>query len=442
MGSTTAQGSITLPCRRIEMMLPSPQEKEIGTSKFDPLSPLNTQPMVSPVNASPAPSRVPAHHSGPERLASPYSVEDFNLLSFASFAWRTAPDRIHEPMKRVGRRGSGEWETIGWDQAIDEIAAKLDAIAGNFGPEAVAHGIGTLHGSDYGIGTRFMNLFGSPNTVGQDKICLGPTAMGEFLTYGYGPTTYAPTVPGITGCLVLWGKRPSHSGKPAWRDMEKALEAGTRLLVIDPERTLEAEKADLWLQVRPGTDAALGMALLNAVIEGAHCDAEFVAAETIGFEALSKRAREYPLDKVSDYTGVSMESIKAAAEMVSAQSPTVFAGGNGLCQSGSTAVQQGRILACLIAITGNLGREGGHPMFGPPRDILGNGDWMALEAISEVQRAKTLGRKSMGALVQVMNKWTRPSVGHGTVNTVSRTGSAARTSQRCGGRSLKPSRTP
>jgi thiosulfate reductase/polysulfide reductase chain A len=302
-----------------------------------------------------------------------------------------APDRIHQPMKRIGARGSGEWETISWDQAIEEIAAKLTTIARNFGPEAVAHGIGTLHGSDYGIGKRFMNLFGSPNTVGQDKICLGPTALGEFLTYGYGPTTYASAVPNITGCLVLWGKRPSHSGKPAWQDMEKALAAGTRLLVIDPERTSEAEQADLWLQVRPGTDAALGMGLLNAVIEGGHYDAEFVATETIGFAALVERAREYPLNKVSELTGVSAENIKIAAEMISAQTPTVFGGGNGLCQSGSTAVQQGRILACLIAITGNLGRSGGHPLLGPPRDILGNGDWTAPEAISKEQRAKVLG---------------------------------------------------
>lgn len=309
-----------------------------------------------------------------------------------------APDRIHKPMKRVGPRGSGEWETISWDQALDEISAKLATIADDFGPEAVAHAYGTLHGCDYAIGTRFMNLLGSPNTVGQDKICLGPTSMGEFLTYGFGPTTYATPVPNVSGCLVLWGKRPSHSAKPAWREMEKALATGTRLLVIDPERTGEAEKADLWLQLKPGTDAALGMGLLNAVIEGGHYDAEFVAAETLGFDALRERAREYPLDKVAGITGVSIEDIKAAAQMISAQSPTVFGGGNGLCQTGATAVQQGRILACLIAITGNLNREGGHALLGPPRDILGNGDWMACDAISDVQRGKKLGAETFGCI--------------------------------------------
>jgi anaerobic selenocysteine-containing dehydrogenase len=305
-----------------------------------------------------------------------------------------APGRVHEPIKRVGPRGSGEWQTISWDQALDEISEKLKTIAEEFGPEAVAHGFGTVHGSDFGLGTRFMNLFGSPNSVGQDKICLGPSAMGEFLTYGFGPTTYSMPVPDVTACLVIWGRRPSHSAKPGWREMEKVIAAGTRLLVIDPECTAEAQKADLWLQVKPGTDAALGMGLLNAVIEGGHYDHDFVTSDTLGFEGLRARAREYPLDKVSAITGVPVGQIKAAAAMVSAEKRTVFAAGNGLCQSGSTAVQQGRILACLIAITGNLGREGGHLLLGPPRDILSNGDWMAPGAISSEQKAKILGAGS------------------------------------------------
>ena len=309
-----------------------------------------------------------------------------------------AADRIREPMKRVGRRGGGEWETISWDQAVEEIATQIEKIRARFGPEAVAHGFGTLRGSDYGVGARFMNLFGSPNTVAQDKICLGPTAMGEFLSYGCAPTTHGPLVPGTTASLVIWGRRPSHSAKPAWRDMQKALRAGTRLLVIDPERTAEAEQADLWLQIRPGTDAALGMGLLNAVIEGGYYDAEFVAAETCGFDALRARAREYSLENVAAITDVSVANIEAAARMIDAQTPTVFAGGNGLCQSGSTAVQQGRILACLIAITGNLGRAGGHLLLGPPRDILGNGEWMAIDAISPAQRHKRLGAQNYACI--------------------------------------------
>lgn len=309
-----------------------------------------------------------------------------------------SPDRIHRPLKRIGARGSGEWEPISWEQALDEIAAKLMRLAADHGPESIAHSCGTTRGSDAGIGKRFMNLLGSPNMVAQDKICVGPTAMGEYLTYGFGPTHASSPVPGVTETLVLWGRRPTQSARPAWRVMEKAFAEGTRLIVIDPARTDEAARADLWLQPRPGTDAALGMGLLGEIIGAGRYDAGFVTRETIGFDALKARAAEYPLDRVSAITGVPEADIRAAAHMMSGDGPTVFGCGNGLCQSGVTAVQQGRIMACLIAITGNLNRPGGHMLKGPPRDILANADWMAPETIPRTQRAKALGADRFGSI--------------------------------------------
>lgn len=300
-------------------------------------------------------------------------------------------DRLHHPLKRRGPRGAGQWETISWDQAIEEIATEILRLADAHGPETIAHSFGTTRGSDCSIGKRFMNLLGSPNTVGQDKICVGPTALGEYLTYGFGPTLGTLPQPGITKCLVLWGRRPMQSARPAWRVMEKALAEGTKLLVIDPARTEEAARADLWLQLRPGTDAALGLGLLNEIIASGRHDADFVTRETVGFEALQARAAQYPLDRVEAITGIPADRIRTAAHMMSEAQPTIFGGGNGLCQTGVTAVQQGRILACLIAITGNLNRPGAHMLKGPPRDILANGDWMATDALSPGQRAKVLG---------------------------------------------------
>lgn len=309
-----------------------------------------------------------------------------------------SPERVHHPLKRTGPRGSGQWEEISWDRALDEIALKLMDLAAAHGPESVAHSSGTNRGSDVGIGKRFMNLFGSPNMVAQDKICVGPTAMGEYLTYGFGPTYATAPVPGLTETLVLWGRRPTQSARPAWRVMEKAFAEGTKLIVIDPARTEEAARADLWLQARPGTDAALGMGLLNEIIGSGRYDADFVARETVGFDALRTRAADYPLDRVASITGVPEDQIRTAAHMMSGAGPTVFGGGNGLCQSGVMAVQQGRIMACLIAITGNLNRDGGHILKGPPRDILANADWMAPDSISEAQRAKALGADQFGSI--------------------------------------------
>ena len=301
-----------------------------------------------------------------------------------------APDRIHQPLRRVGPRGAGNWEAVSWDDAMADIAVRIEAIATSAGPEAVAHGFGTLHSSDYSIGRRFLNLLGSPNSIGQDKICSGPIALGEFLTYGFGPTG-GPAVPGVTGCVMIWGWRPIESARPSWDALQPALQAGTKLLVIDPEHTKEAKRADLWLQPIPGTDATLGLGILHAVIEGGLYDKEFVERETVGFEALRKRVSKYPPEQVEEVTGVPAHQIRAAATMIGAATPTLFAGGNGLCQSGASAVQNGRVLACLVAVTGNLNRPGGQPLAGPPRDLLGNADWMATMANPREQRVKALG---------------------------------------------------
>ena len=129
--------------------------------------------------------------------------------------------RLHWPLKRVGRRGEGQWQPVGWDEALDDIAAKVKTLSASFGRESVALTFGTIHGSDWGIGERFLNLLGSPNTVGQDKICSGPTTIAEALTYGFGPSATSPTN-SVTKWIVLWGRRLSASAPLLWREIVKA----------------------------------------------------------------------------------------------------------------------------------------------------------------------------------------------------------------------------
>lgn len=301
-----------------------------------------------------------------------------------------AADRVHAPLKRIGPRGSGEWEPIGWDQALDEIADKLRGLAASDGPECVAFGFGTFRGADWGIGERFMNLFGSPNSVGQDKVCYGPLMVGEALTYGYGPSVFSYPVPGTTRCIVIWGARPSGAAPLLWRQIVRAREAGATLVVIDPVFTKEAESADHWLQLAVGSDVALGLGLLHTIIgEGLHDTA--VARDGVGFDELAAHVREYAPARVSALTGVPSERIQQVARVIAGSGPTVFSAGNGLCQAGTMAVQNGRVIACLIALTGNLNRIGGHTLAGPPRDMLSNGTAYAVDALSPAQRAKRLG---------------------------------------------------
>jgi anaerobic selenocysteine-containing dehydrogenase len=301
------------------------------------------------------------------------------------------PRRIHRPLKRKGARGEGQWQEVGWDEALDEIAMKVRGLVGEFGAESIALTFGTFHASDWCIGERFMNLLGSPNTVGQDKICSGPNVLAESLTYGLGPTFLTSPVPGVTRCMVLWGMRPSAARPLVWKRIVEARRRGAKLIVVDPERTTEAKQADLWLQIRPGTDAALSLGWLNTIIEEDLYDREFVEKHTVGFSQLRQRAAAYPLQKVAEITWVSEELLRESARLFATNKPGIIYGGNGLCQIGTTAVQSGRAISCMVAITGNLDVKGGHCLAGPPRNIVANGEGVRASSLSASQRSKRLG---------------------------------------------------
>ncbi len=299
--------------------------------------------------------------------------------------------RLTRPLKRVGPRGSGQWKEVDWDEALDDIAERVRLLTRQHGPETLAYSYGTFRGGDWGIGERFLNRFDSPNACGQDKICLGPLTLGETLTYGMGPTVFTPPVAGTTQTIVLWGMRPSASAPLLWSAIFAARKAGARLVVIDPEKTREAGYADLWLQSRPGRDGELALALLKLVVEGNRYDAVFVREETLGFDALAQMLAEHDLDTLAQACGVPVNALVEVADAIAAGGPTVFNAGNGLCQSGTPALQTGRAIACLIAITGNLDRAGGHTIGGPPRDIRANGLMLDADQLSTAQRSKRLG---------------------------------------------------
>jgi anaerobic selenocysteine-containing dehydrogenase len=300
-------------------------------------------------------------------------------------------DRVHVPLKRAGVRGAGRWRELGWDEALDEIADRIRELSGRHGPETLALGFGTFHGADFGIGQRLLNLFGSPNAAGQDKICYGPGALGEALTYGFGPTFFSQPIPGRTRCMVVWGLRPSASTPLLWRQITRAQRAGAKLVVVDPERVRETNAADLWLPVRPGTDAALALSIIHCLVESGRYDAAFVAAHTSGFDDLRARAAQYPPAVAAHLTGLAVAQIEQVAQLLWEHRPAIVHAGNGICQSGRAAVQTGRALACLVAITGNLRVEGGHMLGGPPYSLVANGDACAAGALPAAQAAKRLG---------------------------------------------------
>ncbi len=301
------------------------------------------------------------------------------------------PARLQYPMKRAGERGEGRWERISWEQALNEIATRLDSVRQQHGAEAVAHARGTFHGPDAGMGVRFFNLFGSPNVIGVGTTCAGPAMEAEALTYGMGPTYWGVPVPGKTRCMVLWGHHRAASGPASWLRFREAQKDGASLIVVDPRQTEEAGKADLWLQLRPGSDGALALGWLNVIITEGLYDKDFVARWTLGFDQLAEQVLAYPPESVAETTWVPAEKIRQAARMYATQTPNIIYWGLGTAQTGRGAVQTERSKAALRAITGGLDVEGGTRLGGPPQRVLTRVDLELNEKLSLQQRARMLG---------------------------------------------------
>ena len=195
-------------------------------------------------------------------------------------------ERLTHPLRRTRPKGDHDpgWERIGWDEALDLTAAAMRRIAERHGPEAVAFSVSspstTAIGDSTGFIQRLANAFGTPNTVTLLDLCGWGRAFATRYTYGVGSVGAAGSgaMPDIanTGVLILWGYNPSNTRLTHATAVVEALKRGMRLLVIDPRRAGLANKADLWLRVRPGTDGALALGLANLMIARGWYDPDFI----------------------------------------------------------------------------------------------------------------------------------------------------------------------
>ena len=196
-----------------------------------------------------------------------------------------AEDRLLYPLRRTRPKGDPDpgWQRITWDEALSETAAALRRIASESGPEAVAFGVTTSSGTALSDAQpwvdRLINAFGSPNNCNSMEICAWHRQFARAFTTGTGIGTpdYAEA-----GCILLWGHNPSTSLLAGATRIAAARARGAKLIVIDPRHIGFAVKADCWLPVRPGTDAALALALAGIMIDEGWFDAEFVREWTNG----------------------------------------------------------------------------------------------------------------------------------------------------------------
>jgi anaerobic selenocysteine-containing dehydrogenase len=210
------------------------------------------------------------------------------------------PNRLTYPLKNVGKRGEQKWERLRWEEALDEIAERLETILDKYGPESFA--LSTLQvngGISSGAPRRFMNLLGSPNWLSGLSMCIGNTAQVHRLTYGW----YSSSIYDVAQCIVYHGKNPhGENWVGEYIKLNKALERGAKLIVMDPRRSEVADRAHLFLPLRYGTDAAMLLGWLNVIINEGLYDKDFVDTWTVGFEELKERVQEYPLNRVAQIT--------------------------------------------------------------------------------------------------------------------------------------------
>lgn len=265
-------------------------------------------------------------------------------------------DRVNYPLKRVGERGSGQWERVSWDAALDDIASTLMRLRKENNAGVVASMIGGPHTSFWPL-HRFMSLFGSPNNAGIGQICWNPRIWSDTLAFGW---TIEPDITEETNCLIIWGTNPAESDNSLfWRSLLKMHKVGKpHLVVVDPRLTKTARIADTWVCIKPGTDSTFALGLLHIIIEEGLYDEAFVERWCTGFDELAAHVKPYTPLQVAKTCGIPEEQLFEVARTF-AQSPSTIITGRGIDQIGENVLPTHRARTALLAICGDIDRPGG-----------------------------------------------------------------------------------
>ncbi|MEW6334424.1 MAG: molybdopterin-dependent oxidoreductase [Thermodesulfobacteriota bacterium] len=269
----------------------------------------------------------------------------------------TNPGRLRHPLKRTGERGEGKWERISWDEALDRIAGKLLHYRQQDGPQGVAFLQGTIRGWSR-VYSRLANAFGAVNhgAAGWAQ-CLWPRLVDNTVTFGANYTE----VPDLenTRCLLVWGTNPPSTWPHIASQIMDARQRGAGLIVVDPYLSETVAKADIWLQLRPGTDTALALAMLHVIIGEELYDRPFVESWTVGFDRLTAHVRQYTPEWGETVTRVPASLIRQAARLYATTDPAAIY----RCVALDTihdSIQACRAVSILAAVTGNIGIPGGN----------------------------------------------------------------------------------
>ena len=283
-----------------------------------------------------------------------------------------APDRLLYPLRRVGKKGAGDFERITWDEALDEISARLGQVVATHGGEAIwpCYGTGNqgfIQGNK-GAGHRLWNALGASQH--RVTICAVAGAVGTTLALGQS-TGMDPEDLIRSKLIIMWGYNPLSTGNHAWRFISEARRNGAYLVAIDPIRTRSAAQADEHIPIRPGTDAALALGLLNVVVSQGAEDSDYLDRHTKDWTVFRERILEYSPEHVAEITQIPVETIVSLGQRLARTRPTAIRTSMGMQRhaGGGAAI---RIINAIPAVTGDWQRPGGGTIYSISGAFPGN----------------------------------------------------------------------
>ena len=272
------------------------------------------------------------------------------------------PERLLYPLKRVGAKGSGEFERISWDEALDIIVLELNKAKAKYGAPAVGFFAGYTKEARPQL-QRLAHAFGSPNYLTESGCCFSATMVAEKLTYGYKLKTTSTVESPKTKCVLVWSTNASGSIPPFENHHLAKKKKNRKMIVIDPRRTETAELADIHLQIRPGTDGALALGFHHLIFENEWQDQAFLEEWANGLEAFREYIREFTPSRVAEICGIPEADLRAAVEMFATTLPSQIAMSPTSTVQHSNGFQNHRAMILLSAVLGMIDREGGNRFF-------------------------------------------------------------------------------
>ncbi len=277
------------------------------------------------------------------------------------------PDRLKYPMKNVGKRGAPKWQRISWEEALDTCAAKLKGVVDKHGPQSLAifpHGAHATYPMHF-----FEHTVGTPNV----------SEASFFQCRGIRDTAYMATIetppgenvdmPNAKVIFALGGHFGENIHVSHVKRYLKGLENGAKLVIVDPRYSASAAKSDIWVQIKPGTDTAMLLAIMNYLIENEKYDADFVDEYGEGFEEFAEGIKEWTLEKAAKECEIPVAQIKEVADLLAANMPNVSIHPGRHVSWYGNDFQRQRALACLTALLGAFGVKGGFVLPKGPKGL-------------------------------------------------------------------------